>query len=130
MDHRRTVSMAVNQGISFCLGCPKSALVSLPALITRAENVENCPKDIFSYGRETFRRRLESWQPIVLFFPVITVICKTQPPKKIKSVTPTFNDLQSCSLFASVFLLVNDGLTLKAVWDHQVCRDRSQESQR
>lgn len=51
VDHRITVSMAVNQGISFYLGCPKSALVSLTntiALINRAENSENDPKDIHS----------------------------------------------------------------------------------
>lgn len=29
VDHRITVPKAVNQGISFYLGCPKSALVSL-----------------------------------------------------------------------------------------------------
>lgn len=33
VDHRITVSMAVNQGISFYLGCPKSALVSLTTVL-------------------------------------------------------------------------------------------------
>jgi len=57
--------MAVNQGIRFFLGYSKSALVSLTALIKRAENTENCPKDIHSYGNKRFSEG--GWKQIVFF---------------------------------------------------------------
>lgn len=56
VDHRITVSVAVNQGIGFYLGCPKSAHISNTTAMhwggEEAENTENDQKAILSWGHK------------------------------------------------------------------------------